>query len=112
MMLNYKINIAYTNFVHYNINEGGIYIFADRFKRLRKDHEYTQESLATIIGVEKSSIEKYKGKSDVILSNDVLAQIANLFEVSIDYLRNEKSKIKLRRCPQTLFRSSGVSCRY
>ena len=51
----------------------GIYIFADRFKRLRKEHEYTQGSLATIIGVEKSSIGKYKGKSDVILSNDILA---------------------------------------
>ena len=73
MMLNYKINIAYTNFVHYNINEGGIYIFADRFKRLRKEHEYTQGALATIISVEKSSIEKYKGKSDVIPSNDILA---------------------------------------
>ncbi|HIS93051.1 MAG TPA: helix-turn-helix transcriptional regulator, partial [Candidatus Alectryocaccomicrobium excrementavium] len=35
-------------------------MFADRLKRLRKEHGYTQESLAAVIGVERSSVGKYE----------------------------------------------------
>ena len=70
-------------------------MFADRLKRLRKEHGYTQESLAAVIGVERSSVGKYEGKSGVIPSNDVLARIADLFGVSIDYLleRDDRKQI-------------------
>ena len=61
-------------------------MFAERLKELRKEHKITQEQLASIIGVERSSIGKYEGKSRVIPSDDIKRRIADYFGVSIDYL--------------------------
>ena len=61
-------------------------MFSDRLKELRKKHGLTQEQLASIIGVERSSIGKYEGKSRIIPSNDVLNALADYFNVSLDYL--------------------------
>ena len=76
-------------------------MFADRLKRLRKEHGYTQESLAAVIGVERSSVGKYEGKSGVIPSNDVLARIADLFGVSIDYLLERENRNQISPANQT-----------
>lgn len=59
--------------------------FSQRLKELRKKHKITQESLAKMIGVERSSIGKYES-STTIPSNETLIKIANYFNVSIDYL--------------------------
>lgn len=61
-------------------------MFSDRLKQLRKMHGITQEQLAAIIGVERSSIGKYEGKSQIIPSDDVKTKIADYFNVSTDYL--------------------------
>lgn len=61
-------------------------MFADRLRELRKKHGLTQEQLARLIGVERSSIGKYEGKQGVIPSDDVKLRIAEYFHVSIDYL--------------------------
>ena len=61
-------------------------MFAERLKELRKEHKITQEQLASIIGVERSSIGKYEGKSRIIPSDDIKRRIADYFGVSIDYL--------------------------
>ena len=61
-------------------------MFADRLKDLRKARKITQEQLAAIIGVERSSIGKYEGKSHTIPSDDVKYRIAEYFNVSVDYL--------------------------
>lgn len=61
-------------------------MFAERLKELRKQHGYTQEQLAALIGVERSSIGKYEGKSRIIPSDDVKYKLAELFNVSVDYL--------------------------
>ena len=76
-------------------------MFADRLKRLRKEHGYTQESLAAVIGVERSSVGKYEGKSGVIPSNGVLARIADLFGVSIDYLLERENRNQISPANQT-----------
>ena len=76
-------------------------MFADRLKRLRKEHGYAQESLAAVIGVERSSVGKYEGKSGVIPSNDVLARIADLFGVSIDYLLERENRNQISPATQT-----------
>ena len=60
--------------------------FGDRLKTLRKERGITQEQLAVIIGVERSSIGKYEGKSKIVPSDDVKAKIAEYFSVSVDYL--------------------------
>lgn len=61
-------------------------MFAERLKELRKKSGVTQEQLATIIGVERSSIGKYEGKNRVIPSDDVKYKIAQFFDVTVDYL--------------------------
>lgn len=61
-------------------------MFAERLKALRKQYGYTQEQLASLIGVERSSIGKYEGKSRIIPSDDIKYKIAELFNVSVDYL--------------------------
>lgn len=61
-------------------------MFGERLKALRKEKGLTQEQLAAIIGVERSSIGKYEGKSKIIPSDDVKYRIAELFGVTVDYL--------------------------
>lgn len=61
-------------------------MFAERLKELRKAHRITQEQLASIIGVERSSIGKYEGRSRTIPSDDIKYKIAEFFGVSVDYL--------------------------
>ena len=61
-------------------------MFAERLKALRKQYGYTQEQQASLIGVERSSIGKYEGKSHIIPSDDIKYKIAELFNVSVDYL--------------------------
>lgn len=61
-------------------------MFSKRLKELRTTRKITQERLAKIIGVERSSIGKYEGKSAVIPSPSVLQAIAEYFDVSVDYL--------------------------
>ncbi len=73
------------NYFHYNSGEVRI-LFRDKLKLLRKERGITQEDLAKILGVERSSIGKYEGKQGIIPSPDVLNKIADYFCVSIDYL--------------------------
>ena len=61
-------------------------MFGIRLKELRKQYGITQEQLAKIVGVERSSIGKYEGKSAVIPSDDVRVKIADYFHVTVDYL--------------------------
>ena len=55
-------------------------------KKLRIDRGETQEQLAAAIGIERSSVGKYEGKSQVMPSHDVLFRLAEHFGVSVDYL--------------------------
>lgn len=59
--------------------------FAQKLQTLRKRNKITQEKLAQMIGVERSSIGKYE-TTQTIPSNDILIKIANLFNVTTDYL--------------------------
>ena len=61
-------------------------MFGARLKALRKERSITQERLAEIINVDRSSIGKYEGKSQIIPSEEVREAIANFFGVSVDYL--------------------------
>ena len=75
----------------------GIIVLNNKLKELRKSKKITQEELAEIIGVERSSIGKYESPTKPITpSPDVLLRIANYFGVSTDYLLgNEENKSNL-----------------
>ncbi|MBQ9039793.1 MAG: helix-turn-helix transcriptional regulator [Clostridia bacterium] len=61
-------------------------MFGIRLKALRKERGITQEKLAQIVNIDRSSIGKYEGKSKVIPSEEVRQAIADYFGVSVDYL--------------------------
>lgn len=68
-------------------------MFGDKLKELRKSRHLTQEQLAAIIGVERSSIGKYEGKDKIVPSDDVKYKIAEFFSVSVDWLM-EKTDVR------------------
>ncbi len=67
-----------------------------RIKELRTEKEWTGIKMATIIGVDQSYYSKIeKGKHEIKLEK--LYEIANIFNVSLDYLTartNRKEVIK------------------
>ena len=64
--------------------------FGSRFKRLRQQHNLTQDAAAKIFHVDKSSISKWENNKNGA-DNEVIQQIANYFNVSIDYLLRPES---------------------
>lgn len=60
-------------------------MFSDVLKKARKNKGLTQEQLARLISVERSSVGKYES-ANVIPSPEVLKRIAETLGVSVDYL--------------------------
>ena len=60
-------------------------ILAERMKDLRKEHHMTQQMLATRLGISSSVISSYE-LQDRTPSVEMLCRIADLFDISIDYL--------------------------
>ncbi len=60
-------------------------IFCERLKELRGLYRYTQRQMAEKIGISQPSYIRYEnGTSEPTLEN--LVKIANIFDVSADYL--------------------------
>lgn len=59
--------------------------FGNRLKSLRKSKSLTQEELASIFYINKSSISRYENNSQ-IPEHKLLQKIADFFDVSLDYL--------------------------
>ena len=57
---------------------------SEKLKTLRKERKITQEQLAKILGVERSSVGKYE--TGTLPSMEILTRIATYFGVSVDYL--------------------------
>jgi len=62
--------------------------FGEKLSKLRKEHNYTQEQLADVLGVSRQSISKWE--SDIAYpETDKLIKMGTLFECSMDYLLNK-----------------------
>ncbi len=61
-------------------------MFGTNLKRLREDSRLSQEQLADVIGVSKSTIGMYEQGKRMPNTNTILKDIASYFGVSIDYL--------------------------
>ena len=59
--------------------------FSSRLKLLRKENNLTQNKLANILGYSRSTIAKYEA-GQMIPSGSFLYDVAEYFEVSLDYL--------------------------
>ena len=76
-------------------------IFGQKLKELRRKHKITQEQLAKIINVERSSIGKYES-TNTIPSKETLLKIAQYFNVSTDYLLGNESTQQKRESKKTI----------
>ena len=64
-----------------------------KLKELRRLKGITQEQLAVILGVERSSVGKYESPNKpVVPSHDVLVRMADYFGVSMDELHGRDTK--------------------
>ncbi len=59
--------------------------FAKRLKQLRKQQGWSQTELGNAVGIHYNHIGRYE-RGDSRPSGDVLARLADLFDVSSDYL--------------------------
>lgn len=59
--------------------------FGDKIKKLRLEHDLRQEDLAKIIKVHRATIGKYE-TNERFPDKDVLKNLADYFDISVDYL--------------------------
>ena len=78
-------------------------MFSERLKQLRKEKNITQEELAKLLGVERSTVGKWESKMSIIPPADMLITISDLFNVTIDYLLGKSAF----RNPMELFEHWG-----
>ncbi len=64
-------------------------IFAKRLKELRKEHKFTQQQLANILNIKQQSYLRYELNTSEP-SYDMLVKIADMFDVSTDFLLGRK----------------------
>ena len=70
-------------------------MFGDRIRELRKGRNMTQQDLADTLGVERSSISKYE-KGAAIPSDELKIKLANLFDVTIDYILGREGQATVK----------------
>ena len=70
-------------------------LLASRIRQLREKSELTQQELANLLHVSKASICKYE-KDKSYPSLDILLKMADIFNVSTDYLLGREEKPKER----------------
>ena len=70
-------------------------MIGERIKNLRKGKGMTQQQLADVLGVERSSVGKYETGS--LPSAEVMLRMAQFFDVSVDYLceREESGAVRV-----------------
>jgi len=69
-------------------------MFSSVLKELRKSKNITQEELAQIVGVERSTVGKWESKN-IIPPAEMLVNLSKVFETSIDYLLYGFNKTEL-----------------
>ena len=66
-----------------------------RIRDLREDHDWKQEYVAGVLGIRQTTYSKYElGK--ILVPIDMLIQLADLYDVSLDYLVGRSKDPKRR----------------
>ena len=60
-------------------------MFNERLKTIRKSSKFTQQTMADMLGISLNAYQKYE-QAERSPSLETLVQIANIFDVSLDYL--------------------------
>lgn len=64
----------------------------ERIKKLRKEHDMTQEELGAILGVQKATVQKYEKGVVTNIKPEVIECLGEVFEVSPSYLMGWEEK--------------------
>ena len=70
--------------------------FAERLQLLREKHQLSKQELSSILGMARMSYFRYE-KGERMPTYEVLLQIANYFDVSVDYLMCRTDDPKINR---------------
>ena len=70
--------------------------FAERLQLLREKHQLSKQELSSILGMARMSYFRYE-KGERMPTYEVLLQIANYFDVSVDYLMCRTDNPKVNR---------------
>lgn len=82
-------------------------MLAERLKALRKENGMSQQSLADLLGLGQSTVAMWeKGKNSP--EYESLINIANIFNVSIDYLAGQKTSRLSHRIPVLGYVRAGI----
>ena len=65
----------------------------DKLSKLRKENNFTQEQLASVLGVSRQAISKWENNQG-FPETEKLLQLSNIFEVSTDYLLKDEKNVK------------------
>jgi len=71
-------------------------IFSERLRKLRMGERYTQPAIAERIGVKTQAVNDYEHERSVP-SFDVLIRLADVLQVSLDYLAGRTDNPKVRK---------------
>lgn len=81
------------------VSGNGLTTFSDRLKALRKEANLTQQELADKVGTNRVNITKWEtGRTEPSLDNVV--KLANILNISTDYLLGRRSLYKLMMSPK------------
>lgn len=64
--------------------------FGQRLKEIRKENKITQQQLADMLNVDRTSVAKWEGDKN-LANQDILDILCNKFNVSLDYLLGRKT---------------------
>ena len=70
--------------------------FAERLQLLREKHQLSKQELSSILGMARMSYFRYE-KGERMPTYEVLLQIANYFDVSVDFLVGRTDNPKINR---------------
>ena len=92
--MNYFDAIIYDKSLH--VNRGERMIFNERLKLLRKEHKLTQTQVAEQLSVTLRNYQRFEADGNT--PNYVnLIKIADIFDVSLDYLTGRTDKREVNR---------------
>jgi transcriptional regulator with XRE-family HTH domain len=75
-------------------------MFAKRLKELRLKSEYSQKQLGDLLGITQQAVQKWE-KAIAHPDIDAIIKMANLFDVTVDYLlgRTDTPKVEIVKAP-------------
>jgi transcriptional regulator with XRE-family HTH domain len=80
--------LEYTQNTTYQVHDGANMTIAERIRFLRQERKWTQAELAERLGIHQKQVSAYE-RGVNLPSTDILIKLAEVFDVTLDYLAFE-----------------------